>query len=369
MAIPRSLPSEADVAMPVDTMAELLPDGLVVVGADRVVRFANTEALRTLGLQREDLVGHPVEDVLPLTDKSGRDWWSQTDPWNGISTLTGHREKLLVGPGGRDLLVTARYLRTERGGPVERVLVGVRDAEARLRAERESATVLATVAHELRAPLTSVTGFTSSLLRRWDRFTDEQKRLMIETIQSDATRLTRLISELLDISRLDADRLQLRLGPVNLEDLLRRHVVRHELARSSQISLSLTPAAREEGMPQLWADTDRLEQVFFNLIENAVLHGGGRVRVVLDRDGVDPAGVLVHVDDDGDGIRPEDRDRVFDRFWHGEETATTGLGLYVVRGLVEAHGGTVTVGESDCGGARFTVQLPANMPDFVPGPA
>ena len=109
-----------------------------------------------------------------------------------------------------DVLVTARYVRT--GDRLERVMLGLRDAEARQRAERDQATVLSTVAHELRAPLTSVTGFTSSLLRRWDRFTDEQKRLMIETIEADAARLTRLITELLDISRLDSHSLNLRLG-------------------------------------------------------------------------------------------------------------------------------------------------------------
>lgn len=367
MSPQRELPPDADAAVPVDSMAELLPDGLVVIGADRVIRLANAEAVRILGMERDDLAGHPVDEALPLTDKAGRDWWEHTDPWDGLPTLTGHREKLLVGPGGRDLLVTARYVRADRGGRVERVLVGLRDAEARLRAERESATVLATVAHELRAPLTSVTGFTSSLLRRWDRFTDAQKRLMIETIQSDANRLTRLISELLDISRLDSDRLNLRLGPVDLEDLLRRHVVRHELSRTNQITLRLGETARQSGVPQLWADADRLEQVFFNLIENAGTHGGGEVRVILDcdGDGADSGGVVVHVDDDGDGIRPEDRARVFDRFWHGGDTTTTGLGLYVVRGLVEAHGGRVSVDESDSGGARFTVRLPSGMPSFI----
>jgi PAS domain S-box-containing protein len=367
MATQRSLPSDPGATMPVDTMAELLPDGLVVVGRDEVIRYVNTEALRILGMQRGDLVGRPVTKGLPLCDKTGRDWWVHTEPWSGLATRTGHREKLLVGPDGRDLLVTARYIRPRRGGEVERVLIGLRDAAARQRAERESATVLATVAHELRAPLTSVTGFTSSLLRRWDRFTDEQKRLMIETIQADATRLTRLIAELLDISRLDADRLNLRLGPVDLEDLLRRHVVRHELARTGRITLRLGAAAREQGMPELWADADRLEQVFFNLIENAGSHGGGEVTVILDREGDDEeAGVVVHVDDNGPGIRDEDRERVFDRFWHGVDTATTGLGLYVVRGLVEAHAGTVVVGASDSGGARFTVRLPARMPDFTP---
>ncbi|MDN5796361.1 MAG: ATP-binding protein [Intrasporangium sp.] len=366
MAHQRSLPSDAATAMPVDAMAELLPDGLVVVGADQVIRFVNTEALRVLGAARDDLLGRPVREALPLADKAGHDWWAHTDPWDGLPTRTGHREKLLVGPDGRDLLVTARYARTERGGRLERVLVGLRDAQARQRAERDSATVLATVAHELRAPLTSVAGFTNSLLRRWDRFTDEQKRLMIETIQSDASRLTRLIGELLDISRLDADRLALRRGPVDLEDLLRRHVVRHELSRKGQLTLRLGRRAREEGVPELWADADRLEQVFFNLIENASLHGGGNITVTLERDGGEPAGVVVHVDDTGDGVLPEDRERVFDRFWHGADTTTTGLGLYVVRGFVEAHDGTVSVGESDSGGARFTVRLPASIPDFLP---
>src|SRR5690606_34123376 len=137
------------------------------------------------------------------------------------------------------------YIRAEGNGRLQRMLVGLRDAEARLRAERDQATVLSTVAHELRAPLTSVTGFTSSLLRRWDRFTDEQKRLMIETIEADASRLTRLITELLDISRLDSDNLSLRLTPVDLHELLAAHVGRHELSRTGgQVLLRLGPSAQ-----------------------------------------------------------------------------------------------------------------------------
>jgi signal transduction histidine kinase len=263
------------------------------------------------------------------------------------------------------VLVTARYVRAGQDGDdhVQGVLIGLRDAEARQRAERDQATVLSTVAHELRAPLTSVTGFTSSLLRRWDRFTDAQKRLMIETIEADANRLTRLITELLDISRLDSDSLNLRLGPVDLHDLLRTHVVRHELGRAAgAVRLDLGPTARAEGLPEMWADADRLEQIFFNLIENALRHGDGVVTVTLDRHG---EWVVVHVDDEGEGIPPSDREKIFGRFWHGPGNASTGLGLYVVRGLVEAHGGTVTVGANSTGGARFTVRLPSGLPEMV----
>ena len=361
------LPESATSVAPVAQMSEMLPDGLVVVGGDRRIRFANGEALRILDCDSDELVGMPLDDGLPLTDKYGRDWWAHTDPWNGLASRPGHREKLLVAPKGQDVLVTARYIRSDPGGRVERVMLGLRDAEARQRAERDQATVLSTVAHELRAPLTSVTGFTSSLLRRWDRFTDEQKRLMIETIEADATRLTRLITELLDISRLDSDNLTLRLGPVDLHALLSKHVVRYELGRSTgTVHLQLGEQASVRGLPEMWADTDRLEQIFFNLIENGLLHGDGRVTVTLDRgDGLgdSPESVLVEVDDEGDGIPPADREKIFGRFWHGPSNASTGLGLYVVRGLVEAHGGTVHVGDNEAGGARFVVRLPAGLPE------
>ena len=368
------LPRSADAMAPVAMMGELLPDGLVVVGPDRRIRFVNTEAARILTCTPEELVGRPLDEGLPFTDKYGRPWWEHTDPWGGLASSPGHREKLLVAPAGQDVLVTARYVRGADGG-IERILLGLRDAEARQRAEREQATVLSTVAHELRAPLTSVTGFTSSLLRRWDRFTDAQKRLMIETIESDATRLTRLITELLDISRLDSDSLNLRLGPVDLQAMLRGHVARYEVGRApGAVALRLGPTASARGLPEMWADTDRLEQIFFNLIENALQHGAGPVTVTLDRDGAhegagDASGVesvVVHVDDEGEGIAPADRDKVFGRFWHGPSNASTGLGLYVVRGLVEAHGGTVHVSDNDAGGARFVVRLPAGLPAFGP---
>lgn len=360
------LPTSASARAAAGSLGDLLPDGLVVIGGNGVVRFVNGEAGRILDTVPESLLGRPVAEALPLVDKYGRDWWEHTDPFNGSPVRSRAREQLLVGPNGRDLLVTARYVRAASGEGLDRCLLGLRDAEARLRAERDQATVLSTVAHELRAPLTSVTGFTSSLLRRWSRFTDEQKRLMIETIESDAFRLTRLITELLDISRLDSDNLSLRLAPVDLHALLAAHVKRHELSRGrGEVVLRLGPRADDEGLPELWADSDRLQQVFFNLIENALRHGAAPVTVTLDRAGSADDSVLVVVDDCGPGVPEEDRDKVFGRFWHGPDGATTGLGLYVVRGLVEAHGGSVTVGSSPDGGARFAVRLPGGVPDAV----
>ncbi|MDN5789500.1 MAG: ATP-binding protein [Micrococcales bacterium] len=355
MSFSEAVPDAVASAIP---LAEWLPDGLVVVGEDRRIRFVNAEATRILDRARSELLGHVLVAALPLTDTYGRDWWAAADPWLSDTGEEGHDERLVVTGSGREVLMTARYVREEPGGEIFRVFLGLRGAEARLAAEQDQASVLTTVAHELRAPLTSVLGFTSSLLRRWDRFSDDQKRLMIETIEADAKRLTRLITELLDISRLDSDRLTLRLGPVDIEALLSRHLLRHDLGLlPGDIRLELGERARADGVPELWADGDRLDQVFFNLIDNGVRHGAGTITVTLDRDPDEPDGVMVHVDDEGDGIPEANRPLVFGRFWHGPDNATSGLGLYVARGLVEAHGGDIEVGTAKTGGARFTVRL------------
>ncbi|MCH8627070.1 sensor histidine kinase [Arsenicicoccus piscis] len=104
-----------------------------------------------------------------------------------------------------------------------------------------------------------------------------------------------------------------------------------------------------------------------NLLENAVRHGAGTVTVAVDgRPDHGTAGeVVMTVSDEGDGIPEENYPMVFTRFWHGSTRSGTGLGLYVVRGLVEAHGGTITVGRGPAGGAEFRFTLPAGAPDYA----
>ncbi|MCE1180044.1 MAG: ATP-binding protein [Micrococcales bacterium] len=345
--------------------SEVVPDGLVAFGPDWVVLYANAAAARITGVPVTALLGHDVREALPLLTRDGSLWWDIARPLESLHITTGHRERLLMLPGGREVLLTAKYLRRQRRGPVERVVLALRDAETRRRADRDHAALISTVAHELRSPLTSVKGFSSTLLRRWDRFTDEQKRLMVETIEADADRLTRLITELLDVSRIDSGRLSIYRQPLELADVIRRHV-------DAQVACGI-PEDRfrvqiEPGMPPLWADADRFDQILANLIENALTHGRGLVTVAVDRlhpeptgvwhpDGTQCHGVRIVVTDEGPGIAPADRALVFSRFWQGSEHGSTGLGLYIVKGLVEAHGGTVRIGEAPGGGAQFTVAL------------
>ncbi|MFE6890650.1 ATP-binding protein [Streptomyces sp. NPDC057694] len=345
--------------MGLDVHPDDLPDGLVVADESGHVVCFNAAAERITAVPRERAIGAPLERALPLEDLEGRRWWQLTDPYGGLAIRLGQPERNLLLPGGREVLVTARYVRGRPTGPVRRVVISIRDTEARRRTERSHAELIATVAHELRSPLTSVKGFTATLLAKWERFTDEQKRLMLETVDADANRVTRLIAELLDISRIDSGRLEVRRQPVDIAAAVSRHIQAH-VAAGQAADRFLLRVIRP--LPDLWADPDKVDQVLSNLLENAVRHGEGTVTIDIEPA---PAGTSVTVSDEGPGIPEESMNRVFTRFWRGSKRGGTGLGLYIVKGIVEAHGGTITVGRAPGGGARFRFTLPVATPAYL----
>ena len=340
------------------------PDGLLVADEQGVIVYVNARAAVIVGSPALKLLGQDICMALPLRENDGRSWWACTDPWNGLAIRSGHREKLLIIPGRSEVLVTARYLRLGRGMPVNQVVVALRDAEARRRAEASSSALISIVAHELRSPLTSVKGFSSTLLRRWDRFTDDQKRLMLQTIEADADRVTRLITELLDISRIDAGHLPLHKQPVDVRAAIDQHIQRFVASGHDREQFVLD--GFEVTLPEVWADPDRLDQILTNLMENAVRHGEGTVSLSVSpiADDGDEA-IAITVSDEGEGIDPENYPLIFTRFWHGSRRGSTGLGLHIVRGLVEAHGGKISVGRAKAGGAEFRFTLPTGAPEHV----
>ena len=203
------------------------------------------------------------------------------------------------------------------------------------------------MAHELRSPLTGVKGFVQALLNRWDKLNDEQKKLMLTTVHADSDRLSRLIAELLDVARIDTGRLSLLPAPST----------RTSWSAGSSTSCRPAPRARssyvaEDELPEIFVDPDKFTQVVTNLVENGVRHGEGTVRVTVTRrwasDDEFP-GVRVVVEDEGEGIAPEMRRRVFTKFWTSGVRGGSGLGLYLVNGLVRAHGGTVVIGDAPSG--------------------
>jgi signal transduction histidine kinase len=355
-----------------------LPDGFVAADTDGLIQVFNRAAAALTGIGADDALGRPFDEVLPLRTVDGRDWWRLTDPYGGLSIRTGHPEAQLFLPrdlehtdqddpeAGTELLVTARYQRRDgRSTPVTGLVLALRGTQARRRRERRQSDLIATVAHELRSPLTSVKGFTATLLARWDRFTDDQKRMMLQTVDADADRVVRLIAELLDVARLDSGRMELHRVPVDLRELITDQV-RACVAQGVPEETFRTRIPR--GLPPVSADPDKLRQVLANLLENAVRHGGGTVTIEVraedDRPRPDSlhtegvSSVAVAVSDEGPGIPEDQLNRVFTRFWRGGRRGGTGLGLSIVKGLVEAHGGLVSAGNGAEGGARFRFTLP-----------
>jgi signal transduction histidine kinase len=335
-----------------------LPDGLVIADERGCVVVFNAAASRITAVDVDSALGKDLQGALPLEDLDGRAWWPCADPFGGLSSVTGHPERNLLLPGGQEVLVTSRYVRERPRGPVQRVVVALRDTRHRAREELSRAELVSTVAHELRSPLTSVKGFTATLLAKWDRFNDDQKRLMLETVNADADRVTRLITELLDIARIDSGRLTVRRQVVDLQRAVERHVSGMVASGHEEHRFDIRV---HDGIPEMWADADKLDQVLANLLENAVRHGGGRVTIVVEPHG---DGAAVTVMDDGDGIPEALHDRVFTRFWRSGRRGGTGLGLYIVRGLVEAHGGHIEIGQAPTGGAMFRFVLPSAAPDY-----
>jgi signal transduction histidine kinase len=339
-----------------------LPDGLLVADDRRRVVVFNRAAVRLTGLPRIAAMGRDFADVLPLRDADGRDWWSCLDPYRGLATRTRHPERPLHLADGPELLVTASYGRAADGS-VMSFTVAFRDAAQRVRQERARADLVSTVAHELRSPLTSVKGFTATLLAKWHRFNDDQKRVMLETVNSDADRVTRLITELLDVSRIEAGRLEMRRQVVDLAEEVRKVIAGRVAAGEPADRFRLEASG---GLPEMWLDPDKIDQILGNLVENAVRHGAGTVTIVVEPDSR-KQGAVVSVRDEGEGIPPEAAQRIFRQFWRGHRQARggTGLGLYIVKGLVEAHGGGISVRRAPEGGAEFRFSLPAGTPDFA----
>jgi signal transduction histidine kinase len=333
---------------------DALPDGVVLADATGTVTAVNAAARRLLALTG-DGVGEHLSTVMALADRTGNGWFACTRPYDGLSTRSHLTEQAWYRDDGTELLLTARIVRDRPRSPVRQVAVTIRSARARARLDRERSDLVATVAHELRSPLTGVKGFVSTLLAKWSRLNDEQKKMMLETVSVDADRLARLIVELLDVARIDTGRLSLYPRPVDVTVAVRRVVESVRAGTGREIAFEAP-----EDLPQISADPDKLAQVVTNLVDNAVRHGEGQVTLtaISTKDEALGDAVLLHVDDEGEGISPDIRSRVFTKFWKHGTRGGSGLGMYIVHGLVTAHGGSVEISESPAGGARVSVLWP-----------
>lgn len=342
-------------------LLDALPDGVLVADANGVVRHLNARAVEMLGPAAA--VGVPLRDAVALQDLDGRGWFDCLRPYDGVPTRRTLVERGWFLPDGTELLVTARISRSDPRSPVQQVGVVLRGARERARVDRERADLVASMAHELRSPLTGLKGFTATLLQRWDLFGDDQKKLIMQSVHNDTDRLTRLITDLLEVARIDTGRLPLFAEPMDPAPAI--DAVAQSVSAGSGREVRVQVA---EGTRRVMADRDRFCQVLTNLAENAVRHGDGVVSIATDTREVDGLlMVLVSVEDQGRGIESELRRRVFTKYWKHGSRAGSGLGMYIAHGLVVAHGGRIEITDAASGGARIEVLWPAA--EGFPGPS
>ncbi len=339
-------------------LLDRLPDAVLRVDADGRITDANTAAGELTGFMPVELVGARCVDLLRPRTPDGVEVWS--NGWHRSALLRSVRaipeqEVTLTRANGSDVkaFVTAAYERDGANRVVGAVLV-LRGAATRLHRATAGIEIVSTVSHELRSPLTSVKGYTSLLLNRWDRLADDQKRMMLEQVNHDADRVTRLITELLDISRLETGRLVLRRQMVDLAAVAST-VVEKIVMEYPDLDVTLK---FPENLPEPYADPDKVEQVLSNLVENACKYGSSHGLLVIGE--LAERQVAVSVTDTGDGIPAEDIPRVFDKFFRRAEGKPTGsgLGLWISRGLVEAHGGRLSATSIPGQGTTFRFTLP-----------
>jgi two-component system sensor histidine kinase KdpD len=230
----------------------------------------------------------------------------------------------------------------------------VRDAEVEIQSERTRNALLNAVSHDIKTPLASIYGAATSLLEEESRLSFEARRELVESISDEAERLNRVVNNLLEMTSLDAG-LQAKKEWRPLEEIVGAALARLEVPLRDRV---VTTCIAED-LPWICVDDVLLEQVFLNLLENAVKYtpAGSAIEITAQRNGDN---VTVSVRDSGSGITPGDETRVFEKFFRGRTDGArgVGLGLAICRAIVHGHGGWISAENAPDGGAVFRFEFP-----------
>ena len=257
---------------------------------------------------------------------------------------------------GAEELNVLRTLAGQVGLAVEWARLGVEAEEARMDAEtnRLRAALFSSVTHDLRTPLASITASVSGLLDDEAPLEAAARRELLETIDQEAGRLNRIVGNLLDVARMRAGAVTPSKTPVAFDEVIEGVVAGAEvLLKDHDVRLLV-----REDLPTVAVDVGLVDQALTNVLENAARFTppGKRIDVTVAGS---RGGVQVRVADQGPGVASEERERVFEPFVRGEGSVGTGLGLAIARAIVQAHGGTIRVGEAPGGGAAVVIELPS----------
>jgi two-component system sensor histidine kinase KdpD len=235
-----------------------------------------------------------------------------------------------------------------------------RETDLKLRTEEIRTGLLSAVSHDLRTPLASITGAASGLLSQGDQLDASTRRELIESIESEAERLSRLVNNLLEMTRLESGSVEVRRELFPLEELVGSSLGRLEKTLSGREIATRIP----EGLPPLYVDGILFEQVLLNVLENVAKYtpAGSPVEIAAAED---RGGVRIEIADRGPGFAEGEERRIWEKFYRGKAAGArgAGLGLAISRAIVTAHTGTISAENRPDGGAVVRIWIPSRSSD------
>jgi len=323
-------------------------DGVVLIDRDGIVRHWNPAAASITSVAEEDALDRPVAEVVPA--------------WEALTTHVP-----LVAPGAPARPVTVpividgdeRWVAVSGVAFEQGTVYALQDVTEERALEKTRSDFVTTASHELRTPLAAVYGAIRTLRRADVELSEEDETQFLEMIEAEATRLARIVEQILLAGQLDADAVELHVTECDPSEIAAGVIESAQVHVPETISLALDV----DGAPKISCDENKLRQVLVNLVDNAVKYspGGGRVELRV-RNGL--GSCVIDVVDEGLGIPPGERERIFEKFYRLDPQQThgvggSGLGLYICRELVERMEGRLSVESEPGRGSRFTLELPA----------
>ncbi|MGZ3615813.1 MAG: sensor histidine kinase [Ktedonobacteraceae bacterium] len=344
---------------------------LTVDTALRIIDF-NPAMERLTGWRENEVLGRFYYEVLLPKDRLGNELGVQDSlilqAFAGQTVV--NREIVISARDGQlfDVCVAASCVRSSKGEPTSGILT-VRDITLERQQEEQRSTFISVISHELQTPIAIIKGYASTLARTDATFDKETLRNRLQAVEEEADRLNKLVGNLLYATRIQAGGLQMEIIPLDLSNLMQKVTRRLQVkSPGATVKVNLPP-----NVPTVTADRDRIEEVLENLLDNAIKYSPDKpvVTVACRATGDE---VIVSISDAGMGISLREQEQVFDRFYRVGNSATSslqgaGLGLYICRAIIEAHGGRIWVESTLHQGSTFLFSLPrlekAHLPMVV----
>ena len=338
-----------------DSVLRHMSDGVIATDRRGRIVIMNTAALDILNLKSEKVIGIPLLSILPLDEKV-----------TFRELLETQQERLIhLEEDGEDSIVQCEFSVIQReSGFISGLVCVLTDVTEQQKIDRERRNFVSNVSHELRTPLTSIKSYTEALVDgAWE--SKEIAPGFLKVIETETDRMMRMITDLLNLSRMDQNRLGLEKEFINMNELVLHIVNRFEMVLQSEPYREknyriLTDITQRD----LWVelDQDKITQVLDNIINNAIKYSpdGGRISVRLMETHTD---IIVSVSDEGLGIARKDIPHLFDRFYRVDKARSramggSGLGLAIAQEVVQLHGGKIWVNSIENKGSTFFVSLP-----------